>query len=797
MSRARASLIGVICLGLLSSASAGETKNIATGAKYRLEPAPNYSYCTDAGDVTQLTDGQLTKNYFWTEPSTVGWSSANPAIITLDLGRIAPITGFSYNTAAGVAGVIWPNSIQVLVSDDDQVYYGAGDLVAADRAHGEPSAEGYSVHRYWSDNMPTHGRFIKMVVTSPGPYIFVDEIEVFAGDESLLASRRPGPEIRDVKKFFGEIEIRNAIRRRMENDLKSVGANASGKLAEEAKSLEQQVRDFSGEVGPEFRAVLPLNEVHRRIFELQARTWKERFEKPLLVWQTNRWDMLSPTEMPDSRGATIQLPMMLGEHRSAAFNVSNASEQPTTLQLRFEGLPGGSLPDYLTVHEVAFTDTKRGVAVAAALPLAVREADACGVQVDAGMTKQIWIDFHPTQLAAGVYSGNVVIEPGGHRVPLQLKVYPLRFPDRPTLHLGGWDYTDAERSLDVTPETRPQLIEHLRQRFVDSPWATGAVLPPGKFDATGKMTEPPSDERLRSWIALWPDARNYYVFAAVGDHFGSFAQGTPEFNQAVGDWITFWADRLRKLGVSPSKLGLLLVDEPHERSQDETIAAYARVIQRVAPEVVVWEDPTYEKPAEGLPEMYSLSDVLCPNLPMWINGGASFTDFYRKQQSQGRTLWLYSCSGPGKLLDPYSYHRMQHWFCWKYGAVGSGFWAFGDSGGTSSWNEYLSPSGAFTPVYLDAKSVTAGKHMEAIREGIEDYEYLRMLKEEIAAFTPKSDADSQKLTQAKQLLDTAADRVTACMTTSKMIEWQQPKDRSTADTVRAEILDMIVALSGK
>ena len=213
-----------------------------------------------------------------------------------------------------------------------------------------------------------------------------------------------------------------------------------------------------------------------------------------------------------------------------------------------------------------------------------------------------------------------------------------------------------------------------------------------------------------------------------------------------------------------------------------------------APEVVIWEDPTWEDPSKATPELFELSHVLCPNLPMWIARGQAFADFYLQQRREGRRLWFYSCSGPGRLLDPYSYHRMQHWFCWKYGAEGSGFWAFGDSNGASSWNEYASQVGAFTPLFLDTRSVTPGKHMEAIREGIEDFEYLRMLRDRVEAIE-KQGVRNSTLALARKLLDAAAGRVTGCMTSSELIHWKEPKDRAVADRVRVEILETLTQLA--
>jgi hypothetical protein len=63
-------------------------------------------------------------------------------MITIDLERVEPISGVSYRTAAGVAGVSFPASIWILLSDDGKSYRLAGDLVAL--AEGpQPPAEGY------------------------------------------------------------------------------------------------------------------------------------------------------------------------------------------------------------------------------------------------------------------------------------------------------------------------------------------------------------------------------------------------------------------------------------------------------------------------------------------------------------------------------------------------------------------------------------------------------------------------------------------------------------------------------
>ena len=120
-------------------------------------------------------------------------------------------------------------------------------------------------------------------------------------------------------------------------------------------------------------------------------------------------------------------------------------------------------------------------------------------------------------------------------IPIRLRIYPLRFPDETTLLLGGWSYTNAERMYGVTPQNRDALIQHLREHYVNAPWATRAALPWGTFDDEGNLTEPPDTANFDAWVKRWPGAKRYMVFVAIGsyssvrDTFLGSKVGTPPF----------------------------------------------------------------------------------------------------------------------------------------------------------------------------------------------------------------------------------------------------------------------------
>jgi hypothetical protein len=184
--------------------------------------------------------------------------------------------------------------------------------------------------------------------------------------------------------------------------------------------------------------------------------------------------------------------------------------------------------------------------------------------------------------------------------------------------------------------------------------------------------------------------------------------------------------------------------------------------------------------------------VLCPSRTSFLNGKPAARDYYVQAAERGAELAFYCCSGPVRSLDPYSYHRLQAWTCWQFHAKSSYFWAFGDGGGGSSWNEYEAAGANYVPMFLDALSVIAGKHMEAIREGIEDFEYLLMLEQQLSALET-SGVKRPALDHAKAILQDAPCRVCGAPGATQ-INWSNVKDRSLADRVRTEILQAMNTL---
>ena len=161
------------------------SENIALGKPCTFSPTPNYNLTADEGDAVQLTDGHyVAKDRMWTDKATVGWKANSGGeerfTVTVDLGKAEQISGFSWNTGAGVAQVVFPRNIEVEVSDDGKVWRPVGDLMRAASERPLPPPGTYRVYRAYSMKMGCRGRYVRFTAAS-SRYCFCDEIEIYRG----------------------------------------------------------------------------------------------------------------------------------------------------------------------------------------------------------------------------------------------------------------------------------------------------------------------------------------------------------------------------------------------------------------------------------------------------------------------------------------------------------------------------------------------------------------------------------------------------------------------------------------
>lgn len=182
-----------------------------------------------------------------------------------------------------------------------------------------------------------------------------------------------------------------------------------------------------------------------------------------------------------------------------------------------------------------------------------------------------------------------------------------------------------------------------------------------------------------------------------------------------------------------------IADEPIGDNVNSYIEI-SKFIKTIIPEIRIIE-------ATHTHSLENKVDVWVPQMNFLKEG----LDFYKERQLQGDEIWYYTCLSPkgeyaNRFIEqPLIKTRLLHWVNYKYNITGYLHWGFnhwGSSDGhNSSENPYEDVSGMIVSsgnvlpggdswiVYPGYKTIYPSIRLEAMRDGINDYELLRMFSE--------------------------------------------------------------------
>ena len=777
--------------------------NIALGKSYIMSPGPNYALCRDDGDKVQLTDGiyDEEKGSIWGHKSTIGWVDRLGCRIVIDLGRVKSISGLSFSTAAGASGVKWPDLLLVFTSDNGSAWYKAGDLLALSKAeNGEPPAD-YAKHRFKSTGMKTYGRYVTILAWGD-PFLFTDEIEIYSGSDTFLTLPH-GDVLIDLGKEHIDRAVKMLFQKHITADFDTLrlriksctlipGSDMDG-LVQELDDLLADPDLVTGLTG-KFRFVIPYSDLHARGLAIYADVRHAAGEPPLRIWGGNRWDLLSPVDACSSNvsKAVVDVEMMKNEVRGAVFNITNGERTPKKLKIVYQSHSGTTKNGWMTVQEVAWTRLRRGNDPnGSALPAAPVVDGVPTVSVPGGLTRQVWLTIDSSNLPAGTIEGSIAVFDGAEQVgsvPLRVRVADVSMPEDLTLALGGWEYSDGKSDWGIQACNLTNTVGFLQRYHVNEPWASPGVMSFGSYDEiSGAMLTSPDTGVMDAWLDLWPDAKNYNIFVNQTEDL----PGTPAAKRRIAEWISFWVGHLRARGIQPEQLTVHLVDETNTLKKDQRIIDYGRAIKAAEPQVRIFTDPIWADLSKASPDMFGVADRICIHRPRSIQFREKQEDFIINLDRTEQKLGFYSCHMRAQIMDPYAYHRLQAWDCFRRGMEFSMFWSFA-ANGSSSWQAPIAGGWDSTPQFLDEEGCTTAKHMEAIREGLYDYEYLIILRDRAKA-AKEAGGNADAVARAEGLVKSGPERVFAADSSDELY-WNKSKDRSVADVIRLEMLALIEEL---
>lgn len=192
-----------------------------------------------------------------------------------------------------------------------------------------------------------------------------------------------------------------------------------------------------------------------------------------------------------------------------------------------------------------------------------------------------------------------------------------------------------------------------------------------------------------------------------------------------------------------------ILDEPHG-AEPPYYARFGELVRRSLPGVLTMDAM----------DAAAMSEELKRNCDIWVPQLGQFDgqmELIANRIREGREVWFYTCLFPtgrylNRMIDyPLLKVRLLHWLNYRYGLAGYLHWGgnywtpdpVNDTQPVIDANTELLPGGDAFIVYPDRerKSVFSSIRLEAMREGLKDYELLQLLWE-------KNPGEAERLARA-------------------------------------------------
>ena len=392
------------------------------------------------------------------------------------------------------------------------------------------------------------------------------------------------------------------------------------------------------------------------------------------------------------------------------------------------------------------------------------------IDLMANETQPIWITIEiPKDAMPGMYKGEVILtgEMDGQQFeikrPIQVKVYPVTIRET-RLWVTNWYNTSpgniqhVMKGKEVAPYSEDywtfvrmlasKMAEYRQNVSIISPLRLADYGLDGdgnytidftNFDRSvdifieegviGRIEGGHIGTRLAGWVS------DFVVFTPVIEedttYFKKFSIKNDTARAFYSDFIPALSKHLKEKGWDDIYMQHLM-DEPTPANVD-TYIEIANFIDELAPDLKIVE-------ACHSKDVNQTVDIWVPQLDyMHID-----YDFYKERAEQGDEIWFYTCLNPkgeyaNRFIElPLIKTRIIHWINYRFNIPGYLHWGFNFWRGGDPFVETTSiqlESGTILPggdawiCYPGDHKILSSIRLEAMRDGIVDYELLSMLEE--------------------------------------------------------------------
>ncbi|MBM3236835.1 DUF4091 domain-containing protein [Candidatus Poribacteria bacterium] len=380
--------------------------------------------------------------------------------------------------------------------------------------------------------------------------------------------------------------------------------------------------------------------------------------------------------------------------------------------------------------------------------------DERSITIDAEKTQPVWLTiFVPKDAPAGKYRGKATVSTscGKKTLDISLNVHPFALPDEWHLLVTLWFDPNiiakfhhvemwSEEYWEILAQYAKNMAEH-RQNVVETPFPSPIER---KKDGTLEIDYASLDK----WVEFFEQAN-----ACDRIEFPAVAHTVQESGH---NWWTSRELVLNNISVKEQETGETVSLPPEEglaamlTNLDKHLMErgwHKKAMVHISDEPTIYKLESYCKAADFVhqhaPHLKIIEaiettgfgnylDVWVPKLSHLMN----WYDEYEAQRKTGTELWFYTCchpygAFPNRFIDfALIKTRILFWLNWKYQLEGYLHW------GLNRWTENpfkdvgedLPPGDRFI-IYPGNDGPMNSMRWEASREGLQDYEYFRLLAE--------------------------------------------------------------------
>jgi len=388
-------------------------------------------------------------------------------------------------------------------------------------------------------------------------------------------------------------------------------------------------------------------------------------------------------------------------------------------------------------------------------PLAGARLTAVPFELPAGQTHGFWVDLYvPAAAKPGEYRGVYRVTAEGGRVaevPVVLTVWDFELPRVSTLRTALGSPADRMRSYyqqrakeGKEPEPSDwnavelQCAEMLSRHRINATPPPGSLVPVAREDGTFEIPE----EQI---VAFRQFVDRYHVNAFQVPRPSSVVKDPEADRDKLHRWLASWDRAAAELDRPQVLFYTYLKDEPNDEEAYRYVQKWGRAVREAGSvvKVLVVEQTWTQNEEWG--DLYGAVDIWCPLFPLFKAESAA------RRQALGETVWTYTAlcqreKTPWWHIDyPLLNYRVPAWIAWRFRIRGLLYW-----GGMSYWRQVDDPwtdpktldrrqgrkdplyNGEGTIVYpgraVGYDGIAPSLRLKALRDSIEDYEYLAMLE---------------------------------------------------------------------